>query len=89
VGVLEGSSGENTLIVRTDRGADLVKRAIQKGVLAVDEMPPEALAHLEEAAHNKKKRAIENLVESFGGFSEEGNCGYITAPASVIEKLRG
>jgi coenzyme F420 hydrogenase subunit beta len=59
VGVVEGKSDWNTLIIRTERGADLVKAARQAGFLITEQMPSQNLQHLCVAAAGKKKRALE------------------------------
>lgn len=69
VGVLEGRSDMNTLIIRTERGQKLVDDAVAEGYLVVSEMPEENLEHLRWAAENKKKRALkrandENLINT-------------------------
>jgi coenzyme F420 hydrogenase subunit beta len=56
VGVLEGHPEWNTLIIRSERGEDLVRQAVKDGCLVLDEMPRESLDHLVFAAGNKKKR---------------------------------
>ena len=58
VGVLEGRPDMNTLIIRTQRGKDIVDEAIKEGYLVVEEMPKKNLEHLRWAAGNKKKRAL-------------------------------
>lgn len=58
VGVMEGRPDMNTLIIRTDRGKNLVDRAVNDGYLEISEMPEEPLAHLQWAAANKKRRAL-------------------------------
>ena len=58
VGVLEGDPGNNTLIIRTERGKMIVDEAVRGGYLIVDDMPETNLEHLKWAAGNKKKRAL-------------------------------
>ena len=58
VGVLEGRTDMNTLVVRTERGAALVDEAVKEGWLVIEEMPAENLEHLIWAAGNKKRRAF-------------------------------
>ena len=58
VGVVEGRSGMNTLIVRTERGRAIVDGAVKAGYLEIEDMPAENLARLKTAAGNKKKRAL-------------------------------
>ncbi len=58
VGVMEGKPEWNTLIIRTDRGRELVEEARKEGVLVTEAMPEKNLGHLQTAAMNKKKRAL-------------------------------
>lgn len=58
VGVFEGQTDLNTLIIRTEIGAKLVADAEEAGYLILDDMPRENLDHLIEAAGNKKSRAM-------------------------------
>jgi coenzyme F420 hydrogenase subunit beta len=87
VGVLEGEPSFNTLIVRTERGEEAVKRAKEQGVLILDEMPPDAREHLMGAAMNKKRRALERIHERCG--ETEHEWGYIQAPKDIIDKIMG
>jgi coenzyme F420 hydrogenase subunit beta len=71
VGVLEEDACWNTLIVRTQRGQEIVDRATQAGWLLIGPIPSESLKHLQVAAANKKKRALtvslqEDLVNKEG-----------------------
>jgi len=58
VGVLEGKPDWNTLIIRTETGAQLVKDACRQGYLKTKPILAENLKHLCVAAANKKKRAL-------------------------------
>ncbi len=62
VGVVEGRSGMNTLIVRTERGRAIVDGAVKAGYLVIEDMPAENLASLKTAAGNKKKRALKKAM---------------------------
>lgn len=62
VGVVEGRSSMNTLIVRTERGRAAVDAAVKAGFLEIEEMPAENLARLTIAAGNKKRRALKKCV---------------------------
>lgn len=85
VGVYEGQTDLNTLIIRTPMGAKLVADAEETGYLVLGEMPRENLEHLVGAAENKKKKAMaknseEGLLNTTGDskrsvfrFSEERN----------------
>lgn len=59
VGMYEGRPGWNTLITRSDTGAQLVARSVEKGNLEVGEFPAANLDHLMQASANKKRRAHE------------------------------
>jgi coenzyme F420 hydrogenase subunit beta len=66
VGAVEGIEGWNTVIVRTNIGAELISRAREKGVIETGSLPPENLAHLKEAALLKKKRALREIIKRTG-----------------------
>ncbi|MGP8153476.1 MAG: Coenzyme F420 hydrogenase/dehydrogenase, beta subunit C-terminal domain [Smithella sp.] len=56
----------NQLIVRTEKGRELVELAVKRGVLEVREAPAESLKELKEAAVNKKKNALKNIIRKSG-----------------------
>ena len=58
VGVVEGRTDRNTLIVRTAEGRQLVEEAEREGWLVLEPLPEKNLGHLEWAAGNKKRRAL-------------------------------
>ncbi|MBP8980620.1 MAG: Coenzyme F420 hydrogenase/dehydrogenase, beta subunit C-terminal domain [Syntrophobacterales bacterium] len=72
VGVLEGRPDRNTLIIRTARGEDMVRKAEQAGYLVLEDMPAENLAHLGWAAANKKRRGVHRCLETERINGEEG-----------------
>ncbi len=84
VGSVEGIEGWNTVIVRTNVGAELVEMAKAKGKLEVDRLPPQNLAHLKEAALLKKKRAVEEIVKMSG---DKSDLFYIGLSKSMVDKL--
>ena len=61
VGSTEWKEDWNTLIVRTDRGKDLVKSAGDAGRLAAEALPPDRVELLRKAATGKKKRVLAEL----------------------------
>ena len=63
VGTVEGVEGWNTVIVRTDRGSDLLARAESKGALVTRAYPEDKWAHLKEASMLKKQRGLNALKE--------------------------
>jgi coenzyme F420 hydrogenase subunit beta len=73
VGVLEGAPEWNTLIIRTERGQELVDKATKNNWLITGNMPAENLSHLNFAAGNKKKRALTRCLEQGLVNTENGN----------------
>lgn len=58
----EEMRGWNQVIVRSQRGKDLIELAREKGVLEIREAPEKALRELKNAAAGKKKTALKNIV---------------------------
>jgi coenzyme F420 hydrogenase subunit beta len=85
VGVMEDKPDTNVLIVRTERGEDLVKKAVEKGAIIVEKIPEARLAHLKESSLTKKKRALKNIKEK----DPEAKWGYIIGPGDRLEKIMG
>lgn len=54
--------GWNQVVVRSCRGEDLIRMALEKGVLEIREAPMHALQALKNAAVEKKKKALRNIV---------------------------
>jgi coenzyme F420 hydrogenase subunit beta len=84
VGSVEGLEGWNTVIVRTEAGADLMERAKKKGKLEIDRLPVSNLEHLEEAAQLKKKRALNELTNKSG---DQNNLIYLALSPQLTKKL--
>lgn len=76
VGAVEGDSRWNTVIVRTSRGERIFKESAAAGVLEVEELEPEALAHLRQSLYSRKKRLL-----------AEGGGEYLVMPKSYVEAL--
>ena len=66
IGAVEGIPGWNTVIVRTEKGEELLEEARKEKRIQVREIPAANLGHLKEAALLKKKRALENIVKRTG-----------------------
>lgn len=56
----------NQLIVRTEKGKELIDLAVNRGVLEIREAPVASLKELKDAAVNKKKNALKNIVRKSG-----------------------
>lgn len=84
-----GSQGEaqawNTVIVRTEKGMSLLDRARHKGIIVTDSLPKGTFDHLQEAARNKKKRALEHIVRETG--SKEDLLYLKTGPSTAAALL--
>jgi coenzyme F420 hydrogenase subunit beta len=63
VGTVEAMEGWNTVVVRSERGAQSLSGFIQAGHLEIGALPEENLAHLKEASVNKRKRGISTQKE--------------------------
>jgi coenzyme F420 hydrogenase subunit beta len=73
----------NQLIVRTEKGRELVDLAIKKEVLEVREAPAESLKELKDAAAKKKKEALKNIIQKSGSVK---NLLYLDSRDPVILK---
>jgi len=82
VGTVEGKEGWNTVIVRTARGEDLLKRAKKAGIIETQPLPENNLSHLKEASLLKKRRAL-NALEERGGIEK----GYFILSPKLIERI--
>ena len=83
VGTVEGEEGWNTVVVRTERGEGLVKRAEAEGVIESRTLPVDKLSHLKEASLLKKRRAINTLIDR--GELEDG---YLTLSDELIRQIQ-
>jgi len=88
VGVLEGEPEWNTLIVRTQKGRDLVRRAEQEGWLTTGNMPDENRNHLSFAAAGKKKRGFQQALEwGLVNNSEETRRSALKVNAEALQEI--
>lgn len=60
-GTVEGIEGWNTMIIRSDRGEMVFKKAEAEGIVESKPMPEDHLGHLGEASLLKKRKAIEAI----------------------------
>lgn len=65
VGALEAEPGWNTVIIRTDKGRDLLKKARAAGSLTIEAYPAAELERLQSASINKKIRGLKTLKAAF------------------------
>jgi coenzyme F420 hydrogenase subunit beta len=86
VGLAEGIEGWNTVIIRTEKGQELVKTAVAKGRLEIGKLPKANLDHLRESAEIKKRRALQNLVRKSG---KKGDLLYLKLKGETVERILG
>jgi coenzyme F420 hydrogenase subunit beta len=86
VGAAEGIEGWNTVIIRTERGQELVRTAVSKGLLETGELPKANFNQLMESARLKKRRALRNLVRKSG---EKGDLLYLKLKQETVEQILG
>jgi coenzyme F420 hydrogenase subunit beta len=60
----------NQLIVRTAKGRELVELAVKRGTLKVREASAESLKELKDAAANKKRQALKNIIQKSGSIKK-------------------
>jgi coenzyme F420 hydrogenase subunit beta len=58
--------GWNTIIIRSEMGADLIELAKKKRLIEAQALPDERLAHLKAIALKRKKTAFKSIVEKTG-----------------------
>lgn len=75
--------GWNQVIVRSGRGKELLTLAVAKGVLEIREAPAQALMDLKDAAVEKKKKGLKNIVEKSGSAK---NLLYLKNDDPVVRK---
>ncbi len=61
VGMVEGEESWNTVIVRTDKGKEILQRAMKNGILETRPLERERLDHLREASLTRKKRVLTEM----------------------------
>ena len=89
-GMYEGREGWNTLIVRSDKGAELVEEAVAEDFLEVENMPSEVVSQLSSAAAAKKDRSIRMLMRrNLLNRDGDGERCAVRMPPEVAERLIG
>ncbi|HOD16276.1 MAG TPA: Coenzyme F420 hydrogenase/dehydrogenase, beta subunit C-terminal domain [Spirochaetota bacterium] len=86
VGVHEGRTDSNTLIIRTERGADAVNGAVRDGYLEVSDLPKENREHLAAAAGNKKRRAMEKAAGEGLVNTGSGRCAAVRLSSITVQR---
>jgi len=87
VGMYEGRPGWNTLIIRSERGAEIVDQASRENFIETEEFPAENLKHLSKAAAEKKERSLRTLIRR-GLINNQGDeRAAVRIPQEVVDKI--
>ncbi|MBW1997250.1 MAG: Coenzyme F420 hydrogenase/dehydrogenase, beta subunit C-terminal domain [Deltaproteobacteria bacterium] len=82
VGTVEGMNGWNTVIIRTERGQELMNRAIAAGIIEDRPLPEENRRHLVQVSLMKKQKALNALKDR-----EELHDCYLALAPDLIETI--
>jgi coenzyme F420 hydrogenase subunit beta len=84
VGAAEGMEGWNTVIIRTEKGQELIRTAVSKGLLETGELPKANLDHLTDSARLKKRRALRKLIQKSG---KKGDLLYLKLKPETVQRI--
>lgn len=87
VGMFEGRPEWNTMIIRSDVGAQIVERARDAGYIETDDFPDTNLKHLSKAAADKKDRSLRTLMRRELVNTENGRRAAVRIPPEVINTI--
>lgn len=87
VGMYENRPGWNTLIVRSEAGAEIVDRARQEEFIDSDGLAQDVLEHLSRAAAEKKERSLRTLIRRGLLNSQGGKRAAVRIPQKVVERI--
>lgn len=87
VGMYEGREKWNTLIVRSEKGEQIVDDAVKAGFLEAEAMPDEVITHLSGAAIAKKERSLRMLIQKGLINTANGERAALRMPPAVMEKI--
>jgi coenzyme F420 hydrogenase subunit beta len=86
-GMFEGRPGWNTLIIRSDTGAEIVEQARREGFIETEPFPEDNLKHLSKAAAEKKERALRTLIRR-GLINNQGDeRAAMRIPQGIVDKI--
>ena len=86
-GMFEGRPGWNTLIIRSDMGAEIVDQARREGFIETEPFPEDNLKHLSKAAAEKKERSVRTLIRR-GLLNNQGDeRAAIRIPQVIVDKI--
>ena len=87
VGMYEGRPGWNTLMIRSERGAEMVDQAHRENFIETEEFPAKNLEHLSKAAAEKKERSLRTLIRRGLINNQCDERAAIRIPQEVVDKI--
>ncbi|RTZ98787.1 MAG: hypothetical protein DSY90_02945 [Deltaproteobacteria bacterium] len=89
VGMFEGRPGWNTLIIRSEKGAELVQQARDAGFLETGGMPVDTHMHLSNAALEKKQRSLRTLIRRELINNNNDKRSALRVAPGIVQKILG
>ncbi|MDX2502731.1 MAG: Coenzyme F420 hydrogenase/dehydrogenase, beta subunit C-terminal domain [Deltaproteobacteria bacterium] len=86
-GMFETRPGWNTLIVRSEAGAEIVEQARHEGFIETGDFPEGVLAHLSRAAAEKKERSLRTLIRRGLINSRGEERAAVRMPQGVVDRI--
>jgi coenzyme F420 hydrogenase subunit beta len=87
VGMFEGRPGWNTLVVRSDKGSELVDQARRQGLIETADFPDENLKHLSRAGAHKKERSLRTVIRRELINTQGEERAAVRMPQDVIDRI--
>jgi coenzyme F420 hydrogenase subunit beta len=87
VGMFEGKPGWNTVIIRSETGAQIIDQARKKGYIETVDFPAVNLKHLSKAAADKKDRSLRTLLRRKLINNENGKRAAVRIPPEAVNKI--
>jgi coenzyme F420 hydrogenase subunit beta len=87
VGMFEGKPGWNTVIIRSEIGAQLIDQACREGYIETADFPAANLEHLSKAAADKKDRSLRTLLRRELINNENGERAAVRIPPEIVKKI--
>jgi coenzyme F420 hydrogenase subunit beta len=87
VGMFEGRPGWNTLILRSDKGAELIEYARREGFIETGDFPAKNLKHLSRAAADKKDRSLRTLIRRRLINNKGEERAALRIPQNVVDRI--
>ena len=87
VGMYEGRTGWNTLLIRSERGAEIVDQARREKFIETETFPAENLNHLSKAAAQKKERSLRTLIRRELINNQGDERAAIRIPPGVVDRI--